>query len=183
MSEIFDLHLQHGSIKAYPKYKHAHYYLRSVYPMFFEPRRATTAKILEVGVAKGGSLRAMRDYFPNAKLVGIDIENHLEGDLSRITFVQGSQNDVEFMTSVANEHGPFDFIIEDGSHLFDDQLITTQCMLPALKVGGIYFVEDVNLNNEGEKLFEHVKEYYVRWKMNQYSVFFFPWLLAFQRNT
>jgi hypothetical protein len=47
------------------------------------------------------------------------------------------------LTSLAKELGPFDFIIDDGSHLNAHQIETFGILWPHLKDGGTYIVEDV----------------------------------------
>ena len=76
--------------------------------------------LLELGVRSGGSILLWRDYFPKARVVGIDTERP-EADLSgdRLHFYRGRQEDTEFLSSVAEEVAPdgFDIVIDDASHI------------------------------------------------------------------
>lgn len=60
-----------------------------------------------------------REYLPNAKIVGIDIlpscKAYEKAD-DRVHVEIGSQVDAEFLRSVIQKHGPFDMILDDGSH-------------------------------------------------------------------
>ena len=49
-----------------------HHY-HKIYGPEFESRRNQNLNILEVGIFKGSSTRALMDYFPNANFYGIDI--------------------------------------------------------------------------------------------------------------
>jgi hypothetical protein len=40
--------------------------------------------------------------------------------------------------------GPFDLIVDDGSHRVRDQQVTAETLLPYLAPGGLYIIEDVN---------------------------------------
>ncbi len=44
----------------------------------------------------------------------------------------------------------FDVIIDDGSHRPDHQQITLAALFPHLKPGGLYFVEDLLVNGQGD---------------------------------
>ena len=74
--------------------------------------------VLEIGVHHGGSLALWRDYFPNARIAGID------ADLSKVRgsegeLFEGQQNDEAFLRGVARKAAPdgFDLIIDDASHI------------------------------------------------------------------
>ena len=59
----------------------------------------------------------------------------------------GSQADPEFLAEVNEEFGPFDIILDDGSHKTHHQNISFGALFrPALKDGGCYMVEDVHTN-------------------------------------
>lgn len=101
--------------------------------------------ILEIGVMDGRSVRMWRDYFENSKIVGIDIrQNCLNYQEERIFIEIGDQQDPVFLNKVNNEHGPFDIIIDDGSHRWMDIIVSFKNLFPCLKSGGFYVVEDLH---------------------------------------
>jgi len=126
----------------------AHYYARH-YQQHFAARRHLPLRILEIGVggledlrAGGESLRMWKAYFRRARIVGIDIYDKTCHDEPRITTVLGSQVDEALLRRVHAEHGPFDIIIDDGSHFVEHVLTTFRIMFPLLADDGIYVVED-----------------------------------------
>ena len=102
--------------------------------------------VLEIGVHHGGSLALWRDYFPNARIAGVDADiSRARVSDPRIELFQGQQQDETFLRGVARKVAPdgFDLIIDDASHigwltqhtfriLFEDHL----------KPGGLYVIED-----------------------------------------
>jgi Clostridial hydrophobic W len=134
--------LRHGTDKA----SQVHNYL-SFYELFFADLKDKNISLLEVGVLYGASLNTWKEYFPNAKIVGVDISPSTkiyEGD--RIFIELLDQSNIEELTRVAIKHGPFDIIIEDGSHLWEHQITSLRTLFPFVKDGGIYIVEDLQTN-------------------------------------
>jgi cephalosporin hydroxylase len=118
----------------------------SVYEYLFEPLRDKVTSVLEIGVRGGGSLLAWRDYFPNAKVYGID--NGSEAGMyeptdSRIKVLWGDSCKPETLTSIALDYGPFDIIIEDGLHRPETQIATFAALRGFLNTDGIYVIEDI----------------------------------------
>lgn len=115
----------------------------STYAVLFRPFRYKRIKLLEIGLLYGESLLAWRCFFPFGTTVGIDIEpkEHLAGNRTR-TYVadQGSASD---LAAVCQREGPFDIVIDDGSHLNHHQLFSFNQIFPSLKDGGLYIIEDV----------------------------------------
>lgn len=94
--------------------------------------------ILESGVEKGGSLCAWKEYFPNARVVGVDIVD--------VRLPQFVRNDVEFVLRDIKEYKPdrqFDIIIEDGNHSNFDALWAGENLSKYLKETGTLIIEDV----------------------------------------
>jgi 8-demethyl-8-alpha-L-rhamnosyltetracenomycin-C 2'-O-methyltransferase len=126
-----------------------HHYDRE-YARHFEPRRHEPISILEIGVGgyahpdKGGeSLKVWRDYFPNARITAIDIcEKTLDLGL-RVTIRQCDQSNQPALLQLNEEHGPFDIIIDDGSHHQAHVLASFITLFPVLSPGGIYVIEDM----------------------------------------
>ena len=123
--------------------KWKHYF--PIYEKHFTPIRNKPIKILEIGILNGGSLEMWRYYFPEATIVGIDInplckEHEQEGINIRI----GDQTDEKFLQSLIDEFGTFDLIIDDGSHHVAHVNKTFQFLFPKLADEGIYFIEDTH---------------------------------------
>ncbi len=105
--------------------------------------RYRPARILEIGLLGGASLLAWRCYFPRATTIGIDIEPKQQMAGSRTRIYTGDQGSADDLAALATSEGPFDLIIDDGSHLNAHQIFTFQQMFDSLKDGGIYVIEDV----------------------------------------
>ncbi len=130
-------------------FKWHHYF--PVYEKIFGPLRNTPVTILEIGVYRGASLKLWRGYFhPDSRIVGIDIDTECAryDDAANNIFVRiGSQADDAFLQSLVQEFGPFDLIIDDGSHRSSHMLASFNALfLSGLKPEGIYFVEDTHAN-------------------------------------
>lgn len=126
--------------------KMAHYL--PIYESAFGDRHRPV-RMLEIGVNLGGSLEWWRDYFihPDSVIVGIDYNEGCAqfADPDRNIHIRiGRQQDHEFLRSVIDEFGPFDIILDDGSHIPSFTLKSFQCLFPHLTVDGVYIVEDLH---------------------------------------
>ncbi len=125
-----------------------HYYT-SHYHEHFHKLRNKKLKILEIGVGGykdphygGASLRMWKRYFPQSLIYSIDIYDKSPLQEKRIKIYQGSQDDEVFLRKVADEAGPFDIIIDDGSHIVSHILKSFRTLFPLMNDGGIYAIED-----------------------------------------
>jgi cephalosporin hydroxylase len=106
------------------------------------------ASILEIGVKGGGSTACWKALFPGASVVGVDIK--LRRWLTRqpsedgVVYLQGDQTDVARLEEIATRYGPFDLVIDDGSHVTDHVAGTLRCLLPHVRPGGVYVIEDTH---------------------------------------
>ena len=130
-------------------HKWHHYF--EIYSKHFEPYRSRPVKMLEIGVYRGGSLRMWKKYFhPKSTIVGIDIDKSCqEHEIAnqKVHVRIGSQADPDFLNKVNEEFGPFDIILDDGSHKTHHQITSFGALFrPALKEGGCYMVEDLHTN-------------------------------------
>ena len=126
------------------------------YERVFSEYRGRAPTVLEIGVNLGGSLRLWKEYFgPDTTIVGIDItpacaafENVEERVFVRI----GDQSDPGFLASVVEEFGPFDIVIDDGSHVVSHQIASFNALFhKGVAAGGLYLVEDLETSYWGHK--------------------------------
>ena len=113
-----------------------------LYERHFGPVRHTTKTVLEIGVHRGASLQMWRDYFPRAQVYGLDInETSIPGP--RIETFRGDQSDPEVLAKL-RALGPFDVVIDDGSHRAPHVWASFAGLFGAVKPGGFYVIEDMH---------------------------------------
>jgi cephalosporin hydroxylase len=117
------------------------------YERLFSPMRHAPLRLLELGVRFGASMFVWADYFPNATIVGLDIDKKPEKfpNDKRVHFVSGSQDDHAALNRcVEIAGGQFDIIIDDASHIGRLSAASFWHLFPrALKPGGFYVIEDI----------------------------------------
>lgn len=135
--------------KVYKSDKWGHHAYTPIYQTLFDPLRTKPVRLLEIGVggyAKprmgGDSIRMWKRFFPKGRIVTIDIHPKEILKERRIQFFQGDQADAAFLKKVHNAAGPFDIIIDDGSHVQSHIIASYETLFPLLKPGGIYIIED-----------------------------------------
>jgi cephalosporin hydroxylase len=123
--------------------KWKHYF--EIYDRHLARFRGREVVLLEIGVESGGSLELWRQYLgTQARIVGIDVNPKCKAYESAGTHVAlGSQNDRAFLENVVREFGPFDIVIDDGSHKFEHQLTSFRALFPQIAPDGIYACEDL----------------------------------------
>jgi hypothetical protein len=119
-----------------------------IYESTFSPYRNQPIKMLEIGVSCGGSLELWRKFFcPEATIVGIDANPqcvYFDDPDNNVHVRIGQQQNPEFLQAVVDELGPFNIILDDGSHLPSYTLHAFQHLfLNGLSDGGVYLVEDL----------------------------------------
>jgi len=97
----------------------------------------------------GASLRVWKDYFPNANIVGIDVDQRILFEEERISTFHCDQTNPKMICDVFNEIKvqKFDLMIDDGLHIFNAGICLFENAFHKLRQGGIYIIEDVNSND------------------------------------
>lgn len=108
-------------------------------------------RMLEIGVYKGGSLRMWRNSLtPESLVVGIDIDpscQQYERPEENLFVRIGDQSSESFLSELVQEFGPFDIIVDDGSHICSHMIASFNYLFfSGLKDPGIYLVEDTHSN-------------------------------------
>ncbi|MGK5691803.1 hypothetical protein ACSNOJ_02640 [Streptomyces sp. URMC 128] len=119
------------------------------YQQYFEPLRDRRVRVLEIGVGGydapdlgGASLRMWKHYFWRGQIYGLDLYPKHGVTEPRLRTLQGDQGDAAFLTGIAKEHGPFDVVIDDGSHFSQDVRASFAALFPHVRHGGLYVIED-----------------------------------------
>lgn len=113
-------------------------WLHNYFPAYLDIARelGPSARVLEIGVMLGESLRMWQALFPMGKITGVD-------DNPEAVFPQGVRRVISSQDSPGlAQLGPFDLIVDDASH--DGKLTrkTFENLWRTVNPGGIYVVED-----------------------------------------
>jgi len=133
---------------------HSHSYV-PFYSELFEGRNIR--KVLEIGIGfeslmtpfvpffvPGASLKMWAEYWPEAEIYACDIRPDTLINEGRIHSTVCDQSSVASVRSMLADYGTdFDLVIDDGSHELDHQIITARIIVPVLKEGALYVIEDV----------------------------------------
>ena len=116
-----------------------------IYEKLFEAIRFTPLTLLELGIYKGGSLKAWEAYFPYARIAGVDVNLPTLNLGARVQMFAGNQTDTDLLSRAAAEVAPdgFDVVIDDCSHIGALSKISFWHLFDHhLKPGALYCIED-----------------------------------------
>ena len=125
-----------------------HNYLRK-YESFLERFRSRPLRLLELGIFKGASLQMWQEYFPQAEIFGVDIEEHCSQYADeRIHILQEDLSNTDAVSRLKDIRPQI--IIDDASHMTSHQILALFTLFDVLPSGGIYILEDLetSLNPE-----------------------------------
>lgn len=130
------------------KYGHHHWYTQH-YDTHLRPLRDQPVRVLEIGIggcedarSGGESLRMWEQYFRRGLVYGLDICEKKGVESTRIRTLVGDQSDPRFLDEIGRKYGPFDVIVDDGSHVNEHVIISFESLFPHLRDEGYYVVED-----------------------------------------
>lgn len=131
-----------------------------IYANMLKNRRHEELLILEIGIGSnntdtpsnmgkigipGASLRAWRNFLPNATVIGCDVDARILFREDRIATYELDQMSEHSWAKLYGEliGKSFDLIVDDGLHSPFPNLVTVKKSLPLLKETGILVIEDV----------------------------------------
>ena len=129
-------------------YKWHHYF--DIYDTHFKKFQDKYPIILEIGVARGGSLEMWNHYFDgNCFIYGIDINQECLNipsklNLNNIQIDIGDQSDRDFWKTYLKDKPKFDIVIEDGGHTMNQQIVTYEELIDHVDDNGVYLCEDLH---------------------------------------
>lgn len=127
-----------------PIHKWAHYF--PVYENILGRYKHRTCTLLEIGCNKGGSLHLWKRHLgPYARIIGLDINPESKlAESEQIEVVIGSQSDPDVLNTLVDRFGPFDIVIDDGSHAMQDINTSFRHLFKQVSIDGLYIVEDLH---------------------------------------
>lgn len=147
---------------------HKHAYT-SIYNLLFSNIRYNDLRIGELGILENHSMLSWREFFPNAKLYGFEwFDNRLDKAIAdNIPNCIYTKMDVTNITSIkeglTNAGGEFDILMDDSTHVFEDQIKFINVAYKYLKPGGFLIIEDIFINANEEDYSEainHLSSYF-----------------------
>lgn len=154
LENLTDLADRYGSDKGSVKHRYT-----ELYHMLFHPYRMRAITFLEMGLLIGGpehgadadratsdlpSIRMWLEYFPRARIHGLDVSDFSWFEHERFTF---HRCDMEDPAQIARAIGAIDpapdIVIDDASHASHHQQTAFLEIFPRLAPGGLYVIEDL----------------------------------------
>jgi predicted methyltransferase len=112
-----------------------------VYEELFKDIRQSVENILEIGVDNGGSIFMWREYFENAKVIGIDNKDCPQlASRERIEFISSDAYRVELVDQLPSN---FDIIIDDGPHTLESMTFVIKEYINKINQKGMIVIEDI----------------------------------------
>jgi hypothetical protein len=133
------------------KYRRHHY--ERYYETWLAPfRHQAGLKFLEIGAKKGKSLKLWSEYFTHPALIlGLAYGTNSQGVESKaahqvnVGVYRGDQSTNETMQYLI-EMGPWDVIVDDGSHVPEHMIYSLFSLWKTVSPGGLYVIEDLETN-------------------------------------
>jgi cephalosporin hydroxylase len=143
-STLDDIGIRFGTDKS----SKGHDFLRH-YENVFSSIKNEAFTLLEIGGLNGASLAMWKEYFPNARIICIDIDVKVKKYESDGIHVEiGNAGSPAFLEQIKKQYGPLRIIIDDGSHRWDHQRTAFQILFSAVEADGYYVVEDIHTSYE-----------------------------------
>ena len=101
--------------------------------------------MLEIGIERGGSMKLWSDYFVNAKIYGLDINDAplFLSEYKRIITKKCNAYCSETLNYFIEQNIKFDVIVDDGPHTLDSMTYVINNYTQLLNKDGIIVIEDV----------------------------------------
>jgi hypothetical protein len=125
-------------------WKWRHYF--DIYDRHLSRFRGQPVRIVEIGIFGGGSIGMWREYFgPDTHIYGVDIDPSCRA-LAKpgVEIFIGDQADPAFWAEFLATSPTIDIVLDDGGHAPDQQMVTLECLLPAIRPGGVFICEDIH---------------------------------------
>jgi hypothetical protein len=141
--------LQESGSDKFGRHHYEQYYENWLKPFRSKPN----ITFLEIGAEQGRSLAVWNEYFDNhpQRILGLaygdktsELPQAVQG-MDHVSIQFGDQSNNQTMSSL-RQQGPWDIIIDDGSHVPKHMIYTLFSLWNSVKPGGLYIIEDLETN-------------------------------------
>ena len=174
----------------------------NVYDQLLSKYRDKSIVFLEIGILDGGSLFMWRDFFgPQARIIGVDLNPEAKKwEEEGFEIFIGDQGSAEFWKNTLNTIGKLDIVLDDGGHTYEQQIMTTESVIPFINDGGVIIIEDCHTSymkkfgfkklsfiNYAKYLIDNINKRYVKFnnktsEKRVWSIQFFESIVALHIN-
>lgn len=140
---------------------HKHPYT-GVYYLLFAPFKYKNINFAEIGIYRNMSMKCWREFFPNANLYGFEydgmfLSNGINDNLNNTTYSFIDVTNQESINNELSKFDKFDIILDDSTHVFEDQINLCLNAYKHMNSGGILIVEDIFRNEDESRYVESLK--------------------------
>jgi len=146
----------------YPESNTVHPYT-AIYDSLFSPIRHKKLNVVEIGVAYNDSICIWREYFPNSKIYGFDINENFIMDaekekLPNVKYdIMNVSDEFSISSALKKNKVKYDIIIDDSNHIGDDQIKIIKNSVNYLNSGGFLVIEDINREQDEQYYLKKIK--------------------------
>lgn len=160
-----------------------HSYLE-IYQEILTKKKETAKNVLEIGINKGGSIKLWSDFFTNATIYGLDVN-----DISEVIDCIKNKENIKlfnrydaynfefFYCNFLKKDIKFDLVLDDGPHDLNSMKTFIKLYSQVLTNDGILIIEDVKsidwietlVNEVPNDLKQYIKVYDLRMNKNRYD--------------
>ena len=123
--------------------------LTGVYSLLFSSLIDKTITLAEIGIEDNNSIKMWRNYFKKAKIYGFEYVDRkikkAKKDKLNKTYIRkiNVHNEKDITESFKKTKTRFDIIIDDSTHIFEDQIRIIKNCYKFLNKNGILIIEDI----------------------------------------
>lgn len=136
----------------------------SFFSILFSSLRDKKINIAEIGIEKNASIKLWRAYFKRAFIHGFEydknkIKNAKKDKLKNTCFHEINVHKKNSISSAFEKSRiKYDIIIDDSTHIFDDQIRVIKNSYKFLKTNGIMIIEDIYRHRNGYQEHKYFSE-------------------------
>lgn len=133
------------------------------YDMLFSSMRYNNILLAEIGIYHNMSMKCWRKYFPNATLYGLEwnndfIQKALSDNLYSTKYLCINVKDENSIKQIFQSiNRKFDVIIEDSTHVFEDQIRVINNVHQYINPGGVLIIEDLFISEDEQRYIDELK--------------------------